>query len=69
MKWSYNCWTGNSIGFYKNHQIIRTARTNQGYFYSSDIRFGLERKYLTFISLEACKKAISDEIRRTTNEI
>lgn len=66
MKWSYNCWTRNSIGFYKNHQIIRTVKTKESYFYSSDIRFGLERKHLTFISLKACKQAINDEIRRTS---
>ena len=63
MDWKHNPFTGNDIARYKNHNIVRLEG---GGFYSSEIRFGLERKYLTFKSLNKCKDAINDEIERTT---
>lgn len=67
MNWKYNCWTGNHVGRYKDHQIVRTVREiGKTYFYSTEIRNGLNREYLTFFSLKQCKNAINDKIRRTT---
>ena len=59
IKWQYNCWTGNDIGFYRDIQITRmeNSKIYSVWFPKKDSN---ERERNVYFSLRLAKKDIDE---------